>query len=224
MYKISLIGQKGGTAKTTSAVGLAVAAARAGHDVAVIDIDPQASAAKWRDRRKEENPVVVSAQASRLQPTLEAARAEGVEFAFIDSAGRNDSNALDAARAADLVLVPSRPNILELETLPQVKDLLRLAGNPPAFVLLIGIHPMAGRATLAEICGSIHDLFGFMVCPVHLCQRNAYVDAMTSGKTPQELDPEGKAGDELTRLFQFVFEFVNKRGTDDEIFSHSATA
>jgi chromosome partitioning protein len=224
MFTISIVGQKGGTGKTTAALGLAVAATRAGHDVAVIDLDPQATAANWKDRRKDENPPVVSAQARRLQQTLEAARAGGVEYAFVDTAGRNDDSALNAARVADLVLVPSRPNIVEVETLPQVRDLLRLAGNPTAFVLLNGIHPTAGRASVAEVRSAIHDLFGLAVCPVHLCQRNAYAEAMTTGKVPQELDPDGKAGDELTRLFDFVSEFVNKRGTDVEILGHSATA
>jgi chromosome partitioning protein len=224
MFTISLVGQKGGTGKTTTVLGLAVAAARAGHDVAVIDLDPQATAANWKDRRKDENPPVVSAQASRLRQTLDAARVGGVEYAFIDTAGRSDDSALNAARAADLVLVPSRPNIVEVETLPQVSDLLRLAGNPPSFVVLNGIHPTAGRASVAEVHDAIRELFRLTVCPVHLCQRNAYAEAMTTGMVPQELDPDGKAGDELNRLFEFVCEFVNTRGKDVEIHSHPATA
>jgi len=224
MFTISLVGQKGGTGKTTTALGLAVAAAQAGHDVAVIDIDPQATAANWKDRRKDENPPVVSAQAGRLRQTLDAARAGGVEYAFVDTAGRSDDSALSAARAADLVLVPSRPNIVEVETLPQVNDLLRLAGNPPAFVLLNGLHPAAGRASLAEIHNAIGGLFGLLVCPVHLCHRSAYAEAMTTGKVPQELDADGKAGDELKRLFAFISEFLNTRGEHVEIHRHSATA
>ena len=129
MFTIALVGQKGGTGKTTIALGLAVAAAQAGHTVAVIDLDPQATASKWKDRRTEDNPAVVSAQASRLKPALDAARERGVEFAIIDSAGRSDDSAMAAARAADLILVPTRTSIVELETLPQVSDLLRIADS-----------------------------------------------------------------------------------------------
>ena len=43
------------TGKTTISVGLAVAAAQAGHTVAVIDLDPQATASKWKDRRTGDN-------------------------------------------------------------------------------------------------------------------------------------------------------------------------
>ena len=74
MFTISLIGQKGGTGKTTMALGLAVAAFRAGKVVAVVDLDPQASAANWKDRRADDDPAVVSAQSSRLKQTFAAAR------------------------------------------------------------------------------------------------------------------------------------------------------
>jgi chromosome partitioning protein len=97
MFTISLVGQKGGSGKTTAVLGLAVAAARAGHAVAVIDLAPHATAANWKDR-KEENPAVVSAQASCLRQTLDAAESTGVDYAFIDTAGRNDDSALSAAR------------------------------------------------------------------------------------------------------------------------------
>ena len=210
MFTIALIGQKGGVGKTTIALGLAVAAAQAGHTVAVIDLDPQASASKWKDRRAEDNPAVVSAQASRLKPALDAARDAGVEFAIIDSAGRSDDSAMAAARAADLILVPTRTSIVELETLPQVSDLLRVAGSiRRAFVVLNALHPSAGAAGIAEAKQVLERMYGFRTCPIHLCQRSAYSEAMVSGSTPQERDPEGKAGQELSRLFQFTCAQLN---------------
>ena len=209
MFTISLIGQKGGTGKTTVALGLAVAAARAGYATAIVDLDPQASAAKWKVRRIDENPAVVSAQVPRLKQTLEAARSGGVDFAFIDTAGRKDDSALNAARCSDLVLIPSRSSIVEIETLPEVNDLLRLAGSPPAFVVLNCVHPSTGHRGITDTQGTIKELFELTVCPVHICQRSAYAEAPTSGQSPQELDAEGKAADELKRLFDFTCEHVN---------------
>jgi chromosome partitioning protein len=216
MFTISLIGQKGGTGKTTLALGLAVAAARAGHVTAVVDLDPQASAAKWKGRREDENPAVVPAQAGRLKQIMDTARTGGVDFMFIDTAGRKDDSALNAARASDLVLIPSRPNILEIETLPEVSDMLELAGSPPTFVLLNCVHPSAGPRGINETQAWIKELIGLTVCPVHICQRSAYSEAPTSGQSPQELDPDGKAADELHRLLLFICEHVNN-GRDDQV-------
>ncbi|WP_346380558.1 AAA family ATPase [Acidithiobacillus sp.] len=209
MFTISLVGQKGGTGKTTVALGLAVAAARAGLETAIIDLDPQATATNWRDRREVESPAVVSAQASRLKQTLEAARAGGAQLVIIDTAGRNDDSALNAARHSDLVLVPTRANVVEIETLRAVADLLRIAGNPPARVVLNGLHPSATR-TADEAREMVQGVFGLECAPVHLCHRQAYADAPVTGQAPQELDEDGKAGQELDRLYQFSIEFVNK--------------
>lgn len=209
MFTISILGQKGGTGKTTVALGLAVAAFRAGKVVAVIDLDPQASAANWKDRRTEENPAVVSAQSSRLKQTLITAEEMGAEVIIIDTAGRSDDSALNAARHADLVLIPTRTNIVELEVLPAAADILRLAGSPKAFVVLNGLHPTATRQA-NEAQELVRKTFGLECAPTYLCHRAAYADAMTTGRTPQELDQDGKAATELDALFRFSLEFVNK--------------
>ena len=51
MKTIAIVSQKGGAGKTTIAVHLATAAVAGGHAVAIIDLDPQGTAASWGDRQ-----------------------------------------------------------------------------------------------------------------------------------------------------------------------------
>ena len=88
MNIIAIIAQKGGTGKTTLAISLAVAAERAGRMVAIVDLDPQASASNWGDRREADSPVVVSAQPARLGHVLGAAKKQGADLLLIDTPPR----------------------------------------------------------------------------------------------------------------------------------------
>jgi chromosome partitioning protein len=202
MYVIAIIGQKGGTGKTTVAIALAAQAAKAGQTAVVIDTDPQANAANWKGRRQADDMVVLATPAARLTPTLEAARKSGADLAVIDTPSKNDSAAVAAARAADIVFVPCRGHLFDMETLAAVRDLLRGAGNPSAFVLFNGIHPAATKSA-TELKAMTAELCGLPSCPVHLCQRASYGDAPDSGQAPQEID-SGKAAAEIDNLYRFA--------------------
>jgi chromosome partitioning protein len=203
MRTIGIIGEKGGTGKTTTVVGVAVEAAQAGQTVAVIDLDPQANASNWKDRRAANDLVVVSAQVSRLRQTLELARENGADIAIIDSPGKSDSAAIETASCADLVLIPSHARVFDLETLGNVRNLLRLAGDPAAFVVLNGLHPLA-TATAEQAKAMTEKLTGLRACPVHLSYLDIYGSAPASGKAPQEIDPHSKAAVELRQLYTFI--------------------
>lgn len=214
MFTIAIIGQKGGTGKTTVAVGLAAVAAEAGQAVALLDLDPQTNAANWKDRRKAENPAVLPTPIGRLRQALEVAAAGGADLVIIDTPGKSDSTAIAAAKVADVVLVPIAPQIFELETLQSVRELIGMAGNPLAFVVLNGLHPSATR--LAEEAKAVAgEASGLRVCPVHLCSRDVYGSAPAVGMAPNETEPDGKAADELRELYKFISALNDKSESSD---------
>ena len=175
----------------------------------IIDLDPQANAANWRDRREADDVAVLSVQMSRLKQTIQVAEEQGINFMVIDTPGKSDSTAIEAARHADLVLLPMRFTIFEIETLPATRDLLRVAGSNMVFVVLNGMPPQAVKQ-VEEARAIIEANYDFKVCPTaHFCQRTSYSVSPISGKAPQEDDPEGKAADEIGRLYMFVTEQYN---------------
>ena len=200
MKTIAIVSQKGGSGKTTLALHLAVASAVAGRNTAVIDLDPQASAANWSDRREAELPVVLSAHASRLPREIARVRATGGEMLYVDTAPHSDSAALEAARSADLVLIPCRPAILDLEAITNTLAFLRTTGTP-VLVVLNAIAATGQDARLATEALSAHQV---ETCPVRLGRRIAFARALVSGQAAQEFEPDGKAAREVRELHTFV--------------------
>lgn len=208
MKTISLLAQKGGTGKTTLALSLAVAAVQDRQTVAVIDLDPQASAGNWADRRSlKEAPAVVSAHVPRLQSVIDTARQNGVDLLIIDTPGKSEQAALAAAKAADLVLIPCRPQIYDIETLAATKEIIELAGKRPAFVILNAVPPQGRRHEEAK---AVIQQMGLAVCPVAFVQRAAFGDAPNAGQSAAEFEPGGKAAQEISQVYKFISNILNK--------------
>ncbi len=199
MKTIAIISQKGGAGKTTLAVHLAVCAHLAGHRSAVIDLDPQATARKWADKRREE-PEVVGDHAERLPFLTEAAKNNGADLLVIDTAPNADRASLMAARAADLILIPCRPAAFDLDAIAATCDLADLARRP-AWVLLSSA-PV--RSPLVEESRLGLEADGRRVAPFVLHQRVAFSHSVIDGRTAMEFEPFGKAAGELRDIYAWA--------------------
>jgi chromosome partitioning protein len=205
MKKISIISQKGGAGKTTLCLHLAVAAEREGHPVALLDLDPQASAASWTDIRGQDTPSVTPIPAMRLNQALALAERSGAALAIIDTAPHSADAAVAVAEAADLILIPCRPGILDIKAIETTARIVRLT-RKPAFVVLTQVPPRAPRLTedaVAAVQGHRLD-----VAPIVIHQRSAYAHALTVGQTAQEFEPNGKAAEETARLFEWAMKTI----------------
>lgn len=211
MQIFSMIAQKGGTGKTTLVLNLAIAAEEDSKKTLIIDLDPQISACKWGDRRKEAYPSVISAQPERLPKVLEVAATQGFDMVLIDTPPKSGDAALVAARVADAVLIPCRPQIMDIETLPNLVDILKMAKNPPAKVILNVVPPVGFKRK--EEAAALITSFGFEIFEQSISQRVAFGDASILGKSALEYESEGEGAQEIRELYKQAILLAGKQKT-----------
>lgn len=197
---LALISQKGGVAKTTLATALAVAAEATGRRTALFDLDPQASAAFWKDTRQADAPAVLAVPSARLAHMLKAAGEAGTDLAIIDTPPFAKDIAFEAAQQADFILIPTRPAVLDVMSMTKTIELVRHYGKPSAVVMTFC--PPQGRE-VADTMDAIEQL-GAMLAPVKIHTRVAYSRAQQTGLAAQEFEPDGKAAYEIQQLWKFV--------------------
>lgn len=136
--RIAVVNLKGGTGKTTTAVFLAVALQRAGERTLLVDADPQASALSW-SAATENWPIATVAMP---RPVLHRQVAElGRDFAHVvmDCPPADAAIVRSALLAADLVVIPLAPSLMDLNRLRPTLELLDDVApqNEPPFVALL---------------------------------------------------------------------------------------
>lgn len=200
MKVLSIVSQKGGVGKTTLATALAVQGVRAGKKAVVFDLDPQASATFWGDTRGGDDLAITALPPARLQHVLGAAREHGADLVVIDTPPFSKDIAYEAAQHADFVLVPARPAVLDVMAMKRTLDLVKHYGRPHAVVLTFC--PPAGKD--ADDAAEVVAQLGAELCPVRVGNRVAFSRAQQTGKAAQEIDPEGKAAQEIAELYDYV--------------------
>src|SRR3954454_22248964 len=206
MQTIVLATQKGGSGKTTLAIGLALAAIQAGHTVRLIETDSQGTLSNWQSRRPYAEPIVEPVYAAGdVEQRLQSLGRDGVTLTIIDTAGGVSAATTSAIRHADLCLIPARPSIADIEPTASTLNVIRAWNKPFAFVLnqtpIRGQRLSNAATTLGEEAAL--DTAGVVAQPF-IVMRNDHQDALSAGLAVNEYAPASKSAEEIRGLWQWI--------------------
>jgi len=207
MKTLALLAQKGGTGKTTLAVHLSVISALEGKNTVLVDLDPQRSAADWWEERTAEVPALVTAEAGDLPDLVAAAKSEQVDIVVIDTAPHAQEASAMAAKVADLVLIATRPAILDLRAIGASVEIVQKM-KAKAVIVLNSCPPRRGlgEATITREARQGLAAYDLPICPIAITQRVALSHALIDGRAVVEFDPKGKAAAEMKALWVWIQE------------------
>jgi chromosome partitioning protein len=212
MHILMLAKEKGGAGASTLCRELGVLAAAEGQRVVFIDLDPQASLSKWWNRRtagaiEPPNPALASPTPDQLFLTLERLRyGDAADLVIIDVPPSVHSFLLSVMRAADFILVPSRPTSDDFDALPAVVEMIEQSGKRYAFAVTQA--PAGRRIRSVEEAIPILARQGRVAGVLRF--RTAFPTAAAAGQTATEFEPDGKAAAEVRELWGFVSNELKK--------------
>jgi len=136
-----------------------------------------------------------------------ARRHKTIEWVFIDGPAQANEDVAQILRAATLVLIPTRPAVFDLASLPATIAVARRI-HRPFFVALNAVPPKRGIAE-SPVVGAARKAVKEMGAPVWrgaIAQRAVYAHALASGQGVTEFETAGPAADEMQLLWRDVSE------------------
>ncbi|MEM7492325.1 MAG: ParA family protein [Pseudomonadota bacterium] len=204
MLVIAIATLKGGSGKTTLAAALAVLFEKDGRRVVIVDLDPQATASEWFEKRgatpNGQSLVVIDCAASRLQNHLSEMHGQGFDIALLDCPPGNGDASIQAASLADFVLLPTRGDSFDLASMRRTLELIDRAGSPHAIILNGYPLPYQDEETVRDTLATM----GGNVCPSGLPFLKGFSKAHGSGQCVSETDAKSKATKLLTEVYKWT--------------------
>ena len=197
---ISFVNQKGGVGKTTSAINVAASLKRRNYDVVFIDADPQGSASHWHAVENNNAFEILHHPEPISRSDIEQI-AQKCDYLVIDAPPAIGDITRSILAVTDLSIIPLSPSSLDIWSCKGTLKMIDEAQveNPDLNVKLLINRKIPGTRVGREARDSL-AVFDMDLLDTELCQRVAYIDAMTSGVSVMQFAPGSKAADEIESL------------------------
>src|SRR4051812_43162623 len=208
---LAIANTKGGVGKSTIAINIAIARARAGHDVLLVDGDEQRSALDFTELREQIVGTVgytaVALHGAALRTQIRQLAPKYADI-VIDVGGRDTGSLRAALTVADAVLIPVLPRTFDIWAVSQVAEIVREAREIneglQAFVAL-NAADFQGHDN-EEASDAIRDIPGLELLPGAIGRRKIFPNATSAGRSVLEHTPrDQKAIDELEAVMRAIY-------------------
>ncbi|MEX3764505.1 AAA family ATPase [Paraburkholderia phenoliruptrix] len=210
--------EKGGVGKSTLAENSAAVRAELGYRVVIADFDNQGTCSKWVSRR-DEDPALSKIDVRRLAAdkrsdvgafaALIQELADTYDDVFIDVGGQDSAVFRASLAVADKIIVPLTPSPDDLDTVPDLADVVRRFDKPLDIRVVLNMtsgQPIMLR-DMKKGLASYADILPLM--PKTIGTRVAFKYAKVSGKGVAELSAkdgyDANAANEIKDLYLGVF-------------------
>ena len=146
---------------------------------------------------------LVECAAKRVPAVLEAAATDGIDLVVVDTRPSVEADTADIARLSDMVLIPTRPGILDLRAIAATVDVV-LSAKRTGWIVLNAVPAARGfgeNGLTAEARRAL-EAYRIPVAETAMGVRAAFAHALIDGRSVTEFEPGGKAARELRKLFK----------------------
>lgn len=230
MSVIALIGQKGGTSKTTIAINIAAELLRRGSRVLLVDADPQGTARTWAEVAAQGGhaaPTTVAMGATMHRPDQLPKLSSSHDVTVIDCPPRHGDVQRSALMVADIALLPCCPGYADAWALARTIELIDEARTVhPALQVAIVLTRLQSRTAISRTIRAALAETGLPILQASLGQRIAFTEFLGSGEGVTSYAPRDAAAGEIHALVDELLVFSKGENTHVQEASagHSAQA
>lgn len=214
---ISFVNQKGGVGKTTTAINLAIGLKKKNYNLVFIDADPQGSAIQWHAIEGNKSFEILH-HPSPIHATDIRQLSMNYDYVIIDAPPAIGDISKAILAVTDLAIIPLSPSALDVwscwGTLKMIDEIRPL--NSDIEVKLLINRKIPGTKIGRDSREAMEE-FQMDVFNTELCQRVAFIDAMTSGVSVMQYAPHSKAAGEIERLCEEIIPQVSMEASQPQV-------
>jgi chromosome partitioning protein len=199
---ISLINQKGGVGKTTLSLNIAHAFALDNKKVLLVDADTQQSALTWSEKRSSNLPFHVFALPTKTINREIQSFVKNYDFIIIDTSPRVTSVTESCVLASDLAIIPCQPSPYDVWASEESVKLVNKVKSvyKDNLKATFAINRKIVNTSIGRDVSEALTHMGVSVFKTTISQRVLFAEAAVNGMTVYDLEPEGKAAQEISKL------------------------